>query len=133
MSDWTELMGDDIRIRRQKEGVGCSASVDTVVYFDMKTYYLELECEPILIEEESCLAAKIGDSDFLPGVELGLRHSKVGEHFVVRCHPKFGYGSSGRASINGCPVIPPDVEVRIYSNVAFHTISSRPFRPSDAV
>ena len=114
MSDWTELMGSDIRIRRQEEGKGSSANIDTVVYFDMKTYYLESDGEPVLVEDEFSLAAKIGESDFLPGVELGLRYSKVGEHFAIRCHQKFGYGSSGRRSINGCPIIPPDVEVGFY-------------------
>lgn len=120
MSDWTELMGSDIRIRRLEEGKGSSANIDTVAYFDMKTYYLGSDGEPVLVEEEFSLAAKIGESDFLPGVELGLRYSKVGEHFSIRCHQKFGYGSSGRRSINGCPIIPPDVEMQYEVRIAEH-------------
>jgi hypothetical protein len=114
---WTDLMGEDIRILRLNEEEisesSSTASIDTVAYFNMSTSYLDLEGQPILVEEEVDLAAKIGDGDFLPGVELGLRHSRIGEHFIIRCHNKFAYGTDGRNSVNGCVVIPPNVSVSL--------------------
>jgi FKBP-type peptidyl-prolyl cis-trans isomerase len=52
------------------------------------------------------------------GLELSLRHSRVGEKLRAKCSWKFGFGMTGRpATVNGAIAIPPqsnlefDVEI----------------------
>ena len=108
-------MGGDIRVQHSRRGDDDheTASIESVVYFTMKVYLVAGDDQFILVDDHSDqpLAAKIGEADFLPAIELPLRHSKVGDTFLVRCNPKYAYGSIGRESIRGSPVIPPHAEV----------------------
>lgn len=56
---------------------------------------------------------RIGDADVPPGVELGLRHLRVGDEAEVRCDSRFAYGYEGRtkATAGDLMAVPPDTDV----------------------
>lgn len=52
---------------------------------------------------------------FLSGVELGLRHMRVGQQCLVRCEARFAYGELGcPATKAGDTDLPPDTDIEVW-------------------
>lgn len=97
--EWDELMGNDIRVKRVQQGDGDSADMKSTVFCSLRVSLLHMEGEDVVLEPIETLYNEryiIGESDCVPGLELPLRHSRPGDHLLVRCHSKFGYGPGGR-------------------------------------
>ncbi len=103
MPDWVELMGKDIRILRLREPNnpnGIIADVGTIVQCNIRGYYYSvlkdqrLNSEPFETLQNQFY--QIGEGDCIPGLELPLRHSRVGEVFRCCVSSRFAYGSYGR-------------------------------------
>lgn len=107
-------MGDDICVKYSERGNGDVASVGTVVTANLTGYFASNPDVPFerLVNQR----ARIGDTDLIPGLELPLRHSRVGDIFLVRCASKFAYGPVGRpANESGgesVVAIPPDSDLQ---------------------
>eukprot|EP01031_Cornospumella_fuschlensis_P030012 gene30012-36248_t len=121
-----ELMGKDIRMVRKVEMDGEIAAVGIVICCSLKAFFYSmkeghrLRASPF--EEGDNESFQIGEGDCYPGLELGLRHSRVGETLLIRCSSRFAFGSQGRlydAStmsdklISDLPfgTVPPDMDV----------------------
>ena len=52
---------------------------------------------------------KVGEGDAVPGIELALRHSRVGEILRVRCAARFAYGHIGRPAVDSSPYESPPI------------------------
>lgn len=103
MVEWIELMGKDIRIHRVRSVDSASSSmaeVGTIVKCNLRGYYYSIAKEkrlnPEPFETMENQYYQIGEGDAIPGLELPLRHSRVGE--IIRCtsSARFAYGSIGR-------------------------------------
>jgi len=94
---WEEIMGKDLAIKRLKTGTSELAEMGTVVTCNMLGFFVEDE-EPAALPFEGWKNQKfkIGESDAVPGVEMALRFSRVGDVIRVRCKSRFGYGPTGR-------------------------------------
>lgn len=56
--------------------------------------------------------SSLGDSTL--GVELGLRHMRVGQTCLIRCESRFGYGELGcKATRKGDTDLPPDSDIEV--------------------
>lgn len=115
--DWEELMGTDIRVKYiQKNMANDIASFGTIVTCNFKTFVAN---STVPLEELENQRFKIGDGDAVPGLELPLRHSRVGDHFLISCSSKFAFGPSGRpevkpskgSAIASFPAILPDTDL----------------------
>jgi hypothetical protein len=103
--EWTELMGKDIRFQRCRESPdpdAVMAEVGTIVKCNLVGYFYSIELEKRLIEEPfevlNDVYIQIGEGDVIPGLELPLRHSKVGERLRCIVSSKFAFGTTGRCT-----------------------------------
>lgn len=130
-----ELMGKEISLRRLAEGDGEIAEVNMIVRCHLKGYYYSttehtrLRETPFEILENIVL--QIGEGDVIPGLELALRHSKVGDHLLVNITSRFAFGDGGKLYNNewqGLPldalaegVVPPNMDVQYEVTILSHT------------
>jgi hypothetical protein len=105
---WDELMGKDIQVRYLVRGVGDTAAFGAIVTCDYKTYMND-EKEPF--ETLTNQRFKVGEGDAFPGLELPLRHSRVGGRFIIKCTSKFAFGPTGRPPISGSTPKPVAQEI----------------------
>jgi len=140
-------MGNEIRIKTVREGMGDVASMGTVVLCNLKGYLLEQqqaqkqsdgkeEEEEVVPGEEDLQSSMvrrlsdpvddeknarfvIGEGDTIPALELALRHAKRGEVLLVQTSPKFAYGPAGR-SIGPSGCIPGDARLEFEVEVLDH-------------
>lgn len=136
-----ELMGRDIVVQRLVAMHGEIAEVNVTVCCDLKGYFYSsaerrrLREEPFEVAENQCY--QIGEGDAMPGLELGLRHSKVGETLRIRIASRFAYGEGGRnydpaaispgdLSLSNVPVgvIPPNMDLEYEVTVRAHVPDS---------
>jgi hypothetical protein len=94
---WEEVMGKDIMMKNLVAGRGEIASMGCVVTCDIAGYVLTEDGhdkEPFekLYNEQF----KIGEGDAFPGLELTLRHSRIGDTFEMKCSARFAFGATGR-------------------------------------
>jgi hypothetical protein len=98
---WEEIMGKDLMIHRIVNGSGELAEMGTVVTCNFTGFMVnggEVEKEPF--EHWENQKFKVGESDAIPGIEMGLRFSHPGDVMKVRCNSKFAYGPVGRPSVS---------------------------------
>jgi FKBP-type peptidyl-prolyl cis-trans isomerase len=94
---WEEIMGEDLLLKRVHTGTGNTAEMGTVVKCHLKGFFVENGvCQGEPFEVWKSQQFKVGENDAIPGIEMALRFSRVGDLLRVRFHPKFGYGSAGR-------------------------------------
>jgi tetratricopeptide (TPR) repeat protein len=97
-------MGDDVMLSVNNNGTeseGTSAEMGIVVRCsEVRMWRVEDGARTGLLEELASLDAEIGKGDVVPGLELGLRFSRVGQLLRIRIGPKFAFGSSD-AMVNG--------------------------------
>ncbi len=85
-----------------------------------------VECDIILFLDGNAIETvknerfKIGEGDAIPGLELSLRHSRLGETFRVRCSPRFAWGQEGRPATKDCIAVPPDSSIECEIKVLKH-------------
>ena len=95
-----EIMGKDVMIQRESPGVGEIAEYGTYVKCNLKGYYYSLQAmqrsTEVPFETLKSQTYQIGEGDAIPGLELALRHSRVGEKLTVYCASRFAYGATGR-------------------------------------
>lgn len=131
--DWEEMMNGNIFKKIIKQGTGETASMGTIVKCNLKGYIQDItnssiasDNQPFEILKDQMF--KIGESDAFPGLELTLRHAKVGEIFIVRCSSRFGFGPVQRPEIKQADgsiisTLPADsdlkYEVEVYAHVNF--------------
>jgi tetratricopeptide (TPR) repeat protein len=135
MFDWEEVMNRDVLIKRlqQSDVSKPSASIGTTVVCNIKCYFLKtLDCVDNLKENLSIDLAdreleynpfeqleneryKIGKGDVVPALELGLRHSRIGDRFFLRANSRFAFGYNGR-DIS----IPPNADLHFDIHVLNH-------------
>lgn len=92
--EWKEIMGKHIMVKVINEGEGEIAEMGTVVKCSLVGFLansLDIPFEPRNVQR-----FKIGEGDAIPGLELSLRHAKVGEVFKVKINSRFGFGPQGR-------------------------------------
>lgn len=119
-NDWIELMGPDISMKKLRHGTGeTTAEVGTIVTCSLQIYKEPFDVPIETSERESFL---IGEGDGVPGLELGLRHSVVGDKLRIRCASKFGYGSTGRTSFDTFPAIEPNTNLVFETEILEHKI-----------
>ncbi len=118
---WEEVMGKEIQMKKFKVGSGEIASMGTVVSCSVKGYIQnDTEVYTSPFEVLSNQQFKIGESDAFPGLELSLRHSKVGEIFAMKCSTRFGFGTNGRPAVGLIPAIPSDADLYYEVEVTAH-------------
>jgi hypothetical protein len=120
---WNELMGKDIMVRTLDEGTGEIANMGTVVKCRLTGYF---EGTDTIFEPSNVQRFKIGEGDAIPGLELSLRHSKVGARFEVKVNYRFGFGQ-GRPAVDlggGKSTLPilPQTNLRYTVEVLSHII-----------
>lgn len=130
MFNWEEVMNRDVLIKRLQKSDESkpSASIGTTVVCNIKCYFLktfetvnlsvdladrELESEPF--EQLENERYKIGKGDVVPALELGLRHSRIGDRFLLRANSRFAFGYNGR-DIS----IPPNADLHFDIHVLNH-------------
>jgi hypothetical protein len=123
---WVPVMDTDIQMRFVEEGASAPAAMSrgvngdkkdeaererdkehhtalkTVVTCDLKGYFAtaDRECsDPTPFEVSSGQRYSVGDGDAIPGIELALRRSSVGDVFDVFIVPKFAFGPLGRRAM----------------------------------
>jgi FKBP-type peptidyl-prolyl cis-trans isomerase 2 len=100
---WESLMGKDIRLKYIRKGEGETAAFGAIVTCNY-TAYIDDATEPF--ETQYDQRFKVGEGDAFPGLELPLRHSRVGDKFMIKCASKFAFGPSGRPAIPRTPKTP---------------------------
>mmetsp|Transcript_55 Transcript_55/g.105 ORF Transcript_55/g.105 Transcript_55/m.105 type:complete len:443 (-) Transcript_55:73-1401(-) len=115
--EWEELMGSDICVKRITPGSGVIAEMKMVVKADIEVY-VKGQSQPVEVMHGASF--KIGDGDAVPGLELPLRHSSVGEHFRARCDSKFAFGPVGRKGSGTVQEIPPNTDLEFDVKVLEH-------------
>mmetsp|Transcript_20366 Transcript_20366/g.20492 ORF Transcript_20366/g.20492 Transcript_20366/m.20492 type:complete len:392 (+) Transcript_20366:315-1490(+) len=108
LSGWTDMMGKDLRTKVIKEGDGPYIDVDMYVRC---SYRMFTEPNGELIESLVDEKFMIGEGDTIPGLELCIRHSRVGSVIQILCASKFAF-YSGRPSLGSIPAIPIDTMLR---------------------
>uniref|UniRef100_A0A7S3GTR9 peptidylprolyl isomerase n=1 Tax=Spumella elongata TaxID=89044 RepID=A0A7S3GTR9_9STRA len=99
-TSWEEVMGKDLVTKVLRKGSGGQAEMGTVVMCNLKGFFVENEdVSAESFEEWTNQSFKIGESDAIPGVEMALRFSRVGDILRVRCNSRFGYGPTGRPEV----------------------------------
>jgi tetratricopeptide (TPR) repeat protein len=93
-------MGKDLILKRIKNGSGNTAEMGTVVRCNLRGYFVDgsgVKVEPF----ETLLSQqyKVGEGDAVPGIEMAVRFSRVGDILRVRFKAKFGYGEKGRPPV----------------------------------
>jgi len=102
---WEVLMGNDILIRyvsKIDDNISkTTAEMKTVVTATLKGYFANDAREitdDIPFETSQHQRFSIGDGDTIPGIELALRQSRVGDEFFVFMSPRFAFGPKGRSA-----------------------------------
>lgn len=130
-------MGKDLKMRRLVNGSGDIAEMGTTITCNMKGYLVfDEKVQQHHFEEWKNQKFKIGESDAIPGVEMALRFSRVGDLIRVRCQSRFCYGPAGRPPVvvggsttdqpdNGeagrtISAIPPDTDLEYELEIAAH-------------
>lgn len=99
-TSWEEVMGKDLVTKVLRKGSGGQAEMGTVVMCNLKGFFVENgDVSAESFEEWTNQSFKIGESDAIPGVEMALRFSRVGDILRVRCNSRFGYGPTGRPEV----------------------------------
>lgn len=126
-------MGNEIMKRTIREGAGDIAVVGVTVTCNFKGYFggangaVADKSKPF--ETFFNQKFKIGEGDCFPGLELTLRHAKVGELFEAMTKSKFAYGLAGRVSFSmqdptlgtvEIPEIPPNTDLLYEVEVLSH-------------
>lgn len=115
---WIELMGPDVALKRIHKGAGVtSAEVGTTVICSLKLYKQGCNNPIEVCDRESYV---IGEGDGVPGLELGLRHSIVGDKLLIKCAAKFCYGGTGRPPFGSFPAIDPDTNLIFEAEIFEH-------------
>jgi tetratricopeptide (TPR) repeat protein len=98
--EWEEIMGKDLIFRRLRNGEGNTAEMGTVVRCDLRGYFV-VDGTPAEkpFEEWKAQSFKVGENDAIPGIEMAVRFSRVGDLTRVRFKSKFGYGYVGRPPV----------------------------------
>ncbi|CAN0139081.1 unnamed protein product [Scytosiphon promiscuus] len=134
--EWEELLGSAVRKRVVVDGDGDSPGLGSLVLFSWKGNILVNDESGETFAQRNRVTARIGDGDEVPGVELGLRHMRVGQTCLVRCESRFGYGGLG------CPAtrkedtdLPPDsdIEVQIELLEVVPTSSAQEMSPEEII
>ena len=124
--EWEELMGADIKIIYiWKNLANDIASYGTIVTCNYKCFVANSKVPIEYLENQRF---KIGDGDAIPGLELPLRHTRVGDHFLISCSSKFAYGPSGRPVVKPSkgstssviPAILPDSDLEFEVTILAH-------------
>lgn len=95
-------MGKDIRFQRVRSinTDGPIADVGTIVKCNIRGYFYSILKEKRMnsdpFESLENQLFQIGEGDTIPGLELPLRHSRVGDMIRCICSARFAYGSAGR-------------------------------------
>jgi tetratricopeptide (TPR) repeat protein len=97
---WEEIMGKDLVLKKLRNGEGNTAEMGTVVRCDLRGYFV-VDGTPAEkpFEEWSAQSFKVGENDAVPGIEMAVRFSRVGDLMRVRFKSKFGYGYVGRPPV----------------------------------
>jgi tetratricopeptide (TPR) repeat protein len=125
-----ELMGPDLLLERVRSGIGAIAEVGVIVKCNYRGYFYSMKDKKRISEEafEECReqSFQIGEGDCVPGLELALRNSHVGEILKVYSASKFAYGYVGRcfAEKGGAgskvTTIPPDMDLEYEIEITSH-------------
>lgn len=84
---------------------------DNEVSIDLSLRNVESESFEYLPNEKF----KIGEGDGFPALELSLRHSRVGDHFLLRTAHRFAFGYDGREV-----TVPPKMDLQYEVKVLSH-------------
>lgn len=134
-----ELMGKDVVVKRYKLGTGNFAEMGTFVQCDLTGYFYSLETkqrvEATPFEVLKKQVFQIGEGDTIPGLELALRHSRVGDVFSLYCATKYAYGLTGRgigsgkgtlqSNKDGPSKVPPNMDIEYEVEVTDHYTDER--------
>lgn len=60
------------------------------------------------------------------GLELALRHSHVGDQFLVHCSSRFAWGYSGKKADKSSDLIPPNADILFEVHVLSHDLIPPP-------
>ena len=132
---WEEIMNRDVLVKRihNSDQSLPSASFGTSVICNISSYFLTsnsseednttdlservVSSEPfeVLVNERY----KIGEGDAFPALELALRHSRVGDEFLLRTSNRFAFGLSGRDT-----TIPPNTDLELRVQVLQHVLEN---------
>mmetsp|Transcript_20844 Transcript_20844/g.35107 ORF Transcript_20844/g.35107 Transcript_20844/m.35107 type:complete len:461 (+) Transcript_20844:124-1506(+) len=126
-NEWQEYMGNDVLIKRLSSGNGPIAEMKSIVKANIKVHVLsrdnvvdgeehDTDVTRTLVGELQNASFQIGEGDAVPGLELALRHSSVGEKLRVRCTHKFGYGAEAMVQ----PPIPASSDLEFEVEVIEH-------------
>ena len=115
VDEWEELMNGNIFKKVIQQGKGESSSMGTIVKCNIKGY-IQNATDSGPFENLMDQMFKIGESDAFPGLELTLRHAKVGEIYIMRCSSRFGFGPFQRPEIKQgdgsiIPLLPADSDL----------------------
>jgi tetratricopeptide (TPR) repeat protein len=133
MEEAEEIMGKDLLLLRLRNGEGDMAEFGTIVICNLKGYFFSFSEQRRTsenpFEELKNQAYQIGEGDAVPGLELGLRHSRKGDILRVYCAAKFAYGFQGRCYQNGEPIasssvvpIPPSTDLEYEIEILDHRV-----------
>ena len=110
--DWEDLFGENGDIRKCVLREGCGAAPQ---YEQAATVRYSGRVVPAAGASRAAFVGPrtmttfVGSGDLVPGLELAVRHMRVGERALVRCSQKFGYGPGGRAgNAAGTGAVPAD-------------------------
>lgn len=96
-SEWEEIMGKDLMLKRIRSCDGKTAEMGTVVQCNLRGFFIIDDiCQSEPFEEWNSQRFKVGENDAIPGIEMAVRFSRVGEVLRVKFKSKFGYGYLGR-------------------------------------
>ena len=133
--NWEEVMHRDVLIKRlgKSDLSQPSASIGTTVVCNIACFLLKPfeivsnSAENLSIDladrkEESKPFEnlekeryKIGKGDLIPALELGLRHSRIGDRFLLRANSRFAFGYNGRDTS-----VPPNADLHFDIHVLNH-------------
>jgi hypothetical protein len=98
-------------------GSGDIAEMNDVVHCNITTYIVG-SITPI--ESTYNERYKIGEGDAVPGIELPLRHSHVGDTIRIKCTSRFAWSSEGRPATKTSLEIPPDTDIECEIEILKH-------------
>ncbi|CAE7387808.1 Fkbp59, partial [Symbiodinium microadriaticum] len=104
---------------RIRPGAGPTADMKTIVKANVKMFIAGTDT-PVEVLEGAFF--KIGDGDAIPGLELPLRHSSVGEFFRAKCSWKFGFGPDGRPASASAGAIPGNSNLEFEVEILEHVV-----------
>ncbi|CAM9995068.1 unnamed protein product [Ectocarpus sp. 6 AP-2014] len=113
---WEELLGSAVQKKVVVDGCGESPDLGSLVLFTWTGSPLldNGTTTGVAFAHRERASARIGDADEIPGVELGLRHMRVGQQCLVRCEARFAYGGLGcPATKAGDTDLPPDTDIEV--------------------